>query len=68
METREVHGAWGEQLESTAINIFAVPHLDDIDHKLIVLYRIHDSIDSGANAVSVATGKLLGTGRSWVFG
>jgi hypothetical protein len=45
-----------------------VPNLYDIDHKLIVLYRIHDSMDSLANAVTVMTGKLLGTGRSWVFG
>ena len=56
-----------EQLESTTIYVFSVPHFDDINHKLIILDCIHDPMGSLSNSVTVVTGKLLASGRSWVF-
>ena len=57
-----------DSLEGTTVNIFSVSYFDDIYHKLIVLYRINDSVDTLPNAVTIVTGKLLRAGWPWILG
>ena len=57
----------GISLGGATVNVFPVPYLDDVDHKLIVLHCIDDAVNALANSISVASGKFLSTGRPGVF-
>jgi hypothetical protein len=50
---------------ASAINLAAMPDLDDIYDPSLVVYRVDDPVDALANAVALAfSGKLLAAPRS----
>lgn len=56
------------RLQSAAVDIFSVTHLDDGDRTRIVIYRIHDAMSAMAYPITVMTGQFLGSRRSRVLG